>query len=99
MGCWFVPVVNLWMPYQAIRDCLPPAHPGRQQVLYAWVAFLLTLLLSPAALVALVGAPAVGVVLGVVCLAAYATVGLIGHRTVVAIATDHRQAVAALFPR
>ena len=23
-GRWFVPVVNLWMPYAAVRDCLPP---------------------------------------------------------------------------
>jgi Domain of unknown function (DUF4328)/Protein of unknown function (DUF2510) len=97
VGCWFVPVVNLWMPYQAIRDCLPPGHRARRQVLYAWLAFLLiTVLLLPATLVALVGAPVVGVVLVIVSIGAYASVGLIAHRVVTAIVTDHRDAVAAL---
>ena len=27
VGSWFVPVVNLWMPYTAVRDCLPPGIP------------------------------------------------------------------------
>jgi hypothetical protein len=27
VGCWFVPIVALWMPYQALRDCLPPTIP------------------------------------------------------------------------
>ena len=99
VGCWFVPVVNLWMPYQAIRDCLPPGHPARRQVLYAWLALLLTtVLLLPATLVALVGAPVVGVVLVIVSIGAYAFVGLNAHRFVTAIATDHRDAVGALTP-
>ena len=29
VGAWFVPVVNLWVPYSAIRDCLPPDDPHR----------------------------------------------------------------------
>ena len=29
VGSWFVPIVNLWMPYQALRDCLPPGDPRR----------------------------------------------------------------------
>ena len=40
VGSWFVPVVNLWLPYGAIRDCLPPGHPGRRRVLRYWLAFL-----------------------------------------------------------
>jgi Domain of unknown function (DUF4328)/Protein of unknown function (DUF2510) len=40
VGCWFVPVVNLWMPYQAVRDCLPPGDPGRPLVLRWWLVFL-----------------------------------------------------------
>jgi Domain of unknown function (DUF4328)/Protein of unknown function (DUF2510) len=34
---WFIPVVNLWMPYQAIRDCLAPADPNRALVLRFWL--------------------------------------------------------------
>lgn len=37
VGSWFVPIVNLWMPYQAIRDCLPPADPHRPLVLRWWL--------------------------------------------------------------
>jgi Domain of unknown function (DUF4328)/Protein of unknown function (DUF2510) len=42
VGCWFVPIVNLWMPYGAVRDCLPPGHPERARVLRWWVAWLCT---------------------------------------------------------
>jgi hypothetical protein len=37
VGCWFVPVVNLWMPYQALRDCLGPDDPHRQLVARYWM--------------------------------------------------------------
>jgi hypothetical protein len=38
VGSWFVPIVNLWMPYQAIRDCLPPDDPNRRFVLWWWLS-------------------------------------------------------------
>ncbi len=47
VGCWFVPIVNLWMPYGAVRDCLPPDHPERARVLRWWVAWLCTVYLEP----------------------------------------------------
>jgi Domain of unknown function (DUF4190)/Domain of unknown function (DUF4328)/Protein of unknown function (DUF2510) len=96
VGCWFVPVVNLWMPYQAIRDCLPSGHPIRRRVLYTWLLFLLTSLLLPATLVALVGAPSVGIVLAVASIGVYLAVGLNAYRVVMAIATDHRDGVVVL---
>ena len=40
VGCWFVPVVNLWMPYQAIRDCLAPDDPRRPLVLRWWLVWI-----------------------------------------------------------
>ena len=49
VGSWFVPIVNLWMPYSAVRDCLPPDHPYRPRVLQWWVAWLLAAFLSAAA--------------------------------------------------
>ncbi len=55
VGSWFVPVVNLWVPYTAVRDCLPTGHPARQRVLHWWIALLcagfLTLAASVTALV------------------------------------------------
>ena len=49
VGSWFVPIVNLWIPYSAVRDCLPPGHPYRRRVLHWWIAWLLTGFLSTAA--------------------------------------------------
>jgi Domain of unknown function (DUF4328)/Protein of unknown function (DUF2510) len=49
VGSWFVPVVNLWMPYAAVRDCLPPEHPYRPRVLHWWIAWILTSVLTTAA--------------------------------------------------
>ena len=37
---WFIPFANLWCPYQALRDCLPPRHPGRRSALGCWLAYL-----------------------------------------------------------
>lgn len=37
---WVVPVVFWWMPYQALRDLLPPGHPRRRLVLRAWLLWL-----------------------------------------------------------
>lgn len=40
VGSWFVPIVNLWMPFEALRDCLPPGTPHRGRVwliLVLWV--------------------------------------------------------------
>jgi hypothetical protein len=51
VGAWFVPVVNLWMPYQALRDCLPPHHPARANALRSWVSYLSLGLLNGAALI------------------------------------------------
>lgn len=36
---WFIPIANLWCPYQAIRDCLPPGHPDRRTALAFWLTF------------------------------------------------------------
>ena len=49
VGAWFVPVVNLWVPYSAIRDCLPPDDPHRPRVLHWWIAWLVAGWVSAAA--------------------------------------------------
>ncbi len=40
VGCWFVPIVNYWMPYQALRDCLPVEDPHRSVVKWFWFFFI-----------------------------------------------------------
>jgi hypothetical protein len=42
VGSWFVPIVNLWIPYHAVRNCLPPGDPHRPRVLHWWIAWLVT---------------------------------------------------------
>ncbi|CAM3389550.1 DUF4328 domain-containing protein [Nocardioides dubius] len=44
--CWIVPVVNLWFPYQVVRDLRRGSHPGRNPSnalvgwwLAAWIGF------------------------------------------------------------
>ncbi|HLN16564.1 MAG TPA: DUF4328 domain-containing protein [Acidimicrobiales bacterium] len=43
---WFVPVANLFLPYRALRDCLPPGHPVRPRVLEAWLTLVTAAVLS-----------------------------------------------------
>jgi hypothetical protein len=52
VGCWFVPVVAIWMPYQALRDCLPPGDPNRALVKRFWLYFVGQGFLATAAFVA-----------------------------------------------
>jgi hypothetical protein len=94
VGCWFVPIVNLWMPYQAIRDCLPPDDPKRRLILRWWLTLLATGWLSAGA-----GAAAffsTGVALGFGIPAAALCVALLAAapQVVVAIGAAHRAALA-----
>ncbi|MGA2836145.1 MAG: DUF4328 domain-containing protein [Acidimicrobiales bacterium] len=98
VGCWFVPVVNLWMPYQAVRDCLPPGHVHRRRVLYAWLLFLSAGLVGPATLVVLVVDRPAGIALFTAYLGLELALGFNAYRVVQAIAGDHRRAVAAPDP-
>jgi hypothetical protein len=96
VGSWFVPVVNLWIPFQALRDCLPLGHPDRRHVLYVQMAFILSqYILFPAAIVASVSAAIVGTVLFVILIGVYLVLGVNAYRMVTAIALDHRSALRA----
>ena len=94
VGSWFVPVVNLWMPYQAIRDCLPAGHPDRPLVLRWW------LLLMGAWTTALVAEITIffsrGLALAFAIPAALCAVGLLATapRLVASIAAVHRSLLA-----
>ena len=91
---WFIPVVQFWMPYQAIRDCLPPGHPTRKTVLQVWVLLLVTgVTLSWLAFGSGYDRP-LGVAV-LVCLAvAEAVMGYRAYRVVTAIGKEHRRAIA-----
>jgi hypothetical protein len=92
---WIIPVVDLWFPYQALRDCLPPGDPGRRVVGRMWVCFVAAPIVNLAASVLLVvGWPAApGLV--AIALAIEAGFVVLAIRTVGAIFAVHRR---MLFP-
>jgi Domain of unknown function (DUF4328)/Protein of unknown function (DUF2510) len=93
VGCWFVPVVNLWMPYQAVRDCLPPGDPNRPHVLRWWLVLTGAWALSSACGIAALFSSSVA--LGVSIPAAVFALGVIATapRVVMAISSQHQAAL------
>jgi hypothetical protein len=93
VGCWFVPVVNLWMPYQALRDCLPHDDPHRPLVLRCWLLAIAAQFLAQAALAAALFSSPVALVISIP--AGICAIGLVATapRVVVAISTAHRTAI------
>jgi hypothetical protein len=91
VGGWFIPIVNFWFPYQAIRDCFAPGDSGRQVVGRMWACFVGALIMN---LVtdgfALVGNP-VGFVFAAVSFALACGFSHFGIRTVGLIAAAHQR--------
>jgi Domain of unknown function (DUF4328) len=98
VGSWFVPVVNLWMPYGALRDCLPAGDPRRAHVLRWWIAWIvgatLCVVASICALISTGAALAVSIPAALVLLAVAAW----APGVVSSITAAQRQAVAASGP-
>jgi hypothetical protein len=90
---WFIPVVNFWMPYQALRDCLAPGDASRALVSRYWLFYVGMLAGNVLTLIGLMASTPVGVVFslaaGVCALGVLAT----APKVVTAIATAHRAAV------
>jgi Domain of unknown function (DUF4328)/Protein of unknown function (DUF2510) len=95
VGAWFVPVVNLWIPYFALRDCLPPGDPRRAHVLQWWTAGLIAGTFGIAAGITAFFSSGAALVLsipaGLACIAVLAW----APGVVTAIATAHRDAMSA----
>jgi hypothetical protein len=91
VGSWFVPIVNYWMPYQAIRDCLAPGDPNRRLVKEFWFCFIGQQVFLTAVVV--VGFFSSGVSLALSIPGVLLALGLIvtAPRYVAAIASAHRQ--------
>lgn len=95
VGAWFIPVVGLWFPYQAIRDCLPPGDQGRSVVARMWAFWIATtVMLEATSVVAMFGSRA-GFVLAAITLALGAGFAVQGTKAVRLIADSHRR---LLFP-
>ncbi len=94
VGSWFVPVVNLWMPYSAVRDCLPPDHPYRRRVLHWWIAWLLTGFLGTLAAGAALFSTGTALVLSIPAALACLAVIAWAPGIVLAIAASHQEILA-----
>ena len=92
VGSWFVPVVNLWMPYGAVRDCLPPEHPHRARVLHWWIAWLAMAYLSAASGLCAFFSSALALALSIPAALACLTFAAWSPGIVMAIAHAHREA-------
>lgn len=90
---WFIPVVNLWMPYQAIRDCLAYGDPNRDMVLRYWLLYVGMSVGTGLTIVGLMISTPAGVVFalgtGLCALGVLAT----APRVVMSIALAHRAAM------
>jgi hypothetical protein len=94
VGSWFVPIVNLWMPYSAVRDCLPPDHPYRRRVLHWWIAWLLTGFLTTVAAGSALFSTGTALVLSIPAALACLAVIAWAPGIVLAIATAHQEVLA-----
>jgi hypothetical protein len=94
VGSWFIPVVNLWFPYQALRDLLPLGHPLRPLALRTWLSYLLMGILAGASeLIAFTSIPA-GVAIGMVAIIGWIFIGTWAYRLVNAVSANHAEAVS-----
>jgi hypothetical protein len=94
---WFIPIVNLWMPYQAIRDCLPPGHPERRSVLWVWLLVILSNLVIPWLIIGSGYDRPIGVAVLVGLGGLEAFVAFRAYRVVMAVGQQHRHGVASLY--
>jgi hypothetical protein len=92
VGSWFVPIVNLWMPYGAIRDCLPPEDPHRPRVLQWWIAWLVAGWVSSAAGICALFSTGVALALSIPAALACLAVIAMAPGIVTAISHAHRAA-------
>ncbi len=93
VGCWFVPIVNYWFPYQAVRDCLPAGDPNRARVLQWWLAFAVGGSLGLAAFIAAFFSSGVAIGLSIPAAVLYVAVLATAPGVVTAIAAAHRDAL------
>jgi hypothetical protein len=94
VGSWFVPVVNLWMPYGALRDCLPPGDPRRAHVLRWWIAWLAGWWLTAAAEVCALASTGAALAVSIPAALALLAAAAWSPGIVASIESSHRLALA-----
>ena len=89
-----MPIVSLWVPYSAIRDCLPPEDPHRPRVLHWWIAWLASAYLSTAAAACALFSTGAALVVSIPAALACLAVIAWAPGIVTAIAAAHREAMS-----
>jgi hypothetical protein len=99
VGGWFIPVCNLWFPYQAIRDCLRPGHPERGMVLHMWLWLMASFVVGVVAgTLVWFGPTTASLVIGDVGAFASLVYGYFAYKTVDLIYDDHHQILYPMAP-
>lgn len=94
VATWFIPVANLWMPFQALRDCLPVGHSGRRSVSHVQASFIASqFVLLPTALFTSSSIPALSDACFVLVICGYLVLGFSALRMVTVIAREHGRPV------
>ncbi len=95
IGFWFIPIANLFCPYQAVRDCLPAQDRKASVVMRFWLSLLGADGLSIATLLASPFSRPAGVVLFCGALALWSLFMVLLRQVIAVIAADHRAAIGA----
>ena len=92
---WFIPVLQLWLPYLAVRDLLAKGHPMRRLIGYWWCSVIVALLLESALPLLLAFAHGVGVALIAPEVGALVVLGILLRAIVIGVAAAHSAALSA----
>jgi Domain of unknown function (DUF4328)/Protein of unknown function (DUF2510) len=93
VGSWFVPIVNFWIPFLAVRDCLPPGDPHRARVLHWWLTWLFAVVVGGAAGISALFSSGTALTLSIPAAVADVAVMAWAPGIVTAIAAAHRAAM------
>ena len=94
VGSWFVPIVNFWFPYQAIRDCLPLDDPNRARILQWWLAYMVGEVVGGAAFIAAFFSSGTAAALSIPAAVLWIAVLAFAPRVVTSVTVAHREALA-----
>jgi hypothetical protein len=94
VGSWFIPVVNLWFPFWALSDTLPPEHPLRRRGLWAWLAYIGSGVSAVAVVLVAIASTRAALIPMVVSALLAITAIILGAQLIRAVTDDHQSRLA-----
>lgn len=95
VGSWFIPVLNLWWPYQSLQDLLPDDHPMRRRLLLLWLAWVIGGLLALTGLGLWMFGVDAGLYVGALGYLCSASAALAGRSVIDAVSAAHENLAGA----